>query len=276
MYHRSRVFLVPIVLALPLVGACSTGGAVSGVAIAPLVPSATYEREEELELSIDLGGQDLPIGISSNAVLDAGFQVEGEGTRVTVEHQTWEARATNPLAGTETADASQLEGATVFVLDARGRPTVISIPTSAGSADQFFDGTQLAHEFFPRLPGRTPSPGDAWTDTIAFTSIGSETESRVEQVVRYTAVGDSVVDGRAFFLIRADSDDRVGQEGITQGMSFRQDMTSTTRHTYLWDREAGLLHYSRLEGDLTGTMSVEAAGMQFGVRGRATTVMRRR
>lgn len=263
-------------LFLPLLAACASGGGGGGSPIAPGGATATYEWEGATQLSIDAGGQTLPVGLRSTAVLEARFRPEGRGTRVSLEFREWEARLDNPMAPAQTADVSMVRGETVFTLDGRGRPTVVSTPSLSGSAAQFLDATQLANAFFPRLPAQGLRPGAAWTDTIAFTSSNAAGEARVHQVVRYTAVGDTVVEGRTLLLIRGESDDRLAQGGSMEGMTFRQDLTGSSRHTYLWDAAAGILQSSRVESDLVGTMTVDAAGMSLGMSARGTVTMRRR
>jgi hypothetical protein len=272
---RRRGLPLALALLLPLAPACSTGGAPSGGAVLPVLSSATYEREEAFEVNIDLGGMNLPVVMEGSGTLEARFEPRGDGTRVTAEYRSWSASISNPMAGGQSADQTQIRGATVFDLDARGRVAVVSLPEVTGSAAELYDGTQFAHDFFPRLPGRLPEAGESWTDTIAYQSAAGGTDGRVESAVRYTAVGDTVVDGRRLLHIRGESQERMELRGSSDGETFTQSLRGTSTHTYLWDGQAGILHSSRVEGELTGSMAVESIGMQFPVRGGGRTVMRR-
>jgi hypothetical protein len=265
-----------LALALPLAAACGSGGPAPGGALVPTLASAAWDRDVTVDVRIDLGGQDLPVRITGSGVLEADFEPREGGVRVSAGYRSWSARATNPMAGTQTADESQIQGRTVFDLDARGRPTVVSVPTTTGAAAELFDGTQLAHEFVPRMPGRVPGAGESWTDTITYTSSIPGGESRSEQVVRYTAVGDTVVDGRTLLHIRAESEDRAEVRGSAEGQAFRQNFSGTSRHTYLWDGRDGVVHYSRVEGEMSGSMTMVGMGMEFPMRAGGTTEMRRR
>jgi hypothetical protein len=269
---RRSLFLSVLLLAG---AACSSGSSSPAGAVVPAVPSVTYEREGAMEMNIDLGGTNLPVVIRESGILEAHFEPRSDGARVSAEYRSWNASISNPMAGDQSADQTQIRGATVFDLDARGRVSVASLPEVTGTAQELFDGTQLAHDFFPRLPGRLPEPGESWTDTIAYESDSAGGRSQVESAIDYTAVGDTVLDGQRLLHIRAESQDRIEVRGTSGGQAFSQSLEGTSQHNYLWDGQAGALHTSRIEGVFAGSMTVDAVGMQFSVRGSGRTLMRR-
>lgn len=273
------LFLLLLPVLVTLAGCASGGGErpSGGLTALATVQSAVYERSQSMELSIDAGGQVLPVTVSDRSVLEVSFRPEGSSTRVSATVRSFEGRMTNPIAPTLTADASQIQGPVVFLLDPRGRPTVVSLPTTSGAAEQLFDGTQLAHEFGPRLPGRSAPTGSTWTDTIAYAVEGAGgMNSTVQQVVRYTVAGDTVVDGRSYLLIRGEGEDRIAQSGVTGGMQVSQDLNGTSVHMYFWDTGAGILHSGRVESTLIGSMTADVAPIPLAVRARGTATIQRR
>lgn len=238
--------------------------------------SATWEREASTELSIDAGGQVIPVRISQRSVLTARFRPEGADTRVSLVVEDFEGRMTNPMAPEVTATEGQIDGSVEFLLDRRGRPTILSLPTTSGGAAQLFDGWELVHGFVPRFPEGGVAPGATWADTISYAPEGSGMTGTVRQVVRYAAAGDSVIEGRSYRVIRAESDDRVEQRGATGGMQIAQTLEGTSTHLYLWDEEAGVLHSAQVESTLSGSMNVDVAPMPLGVRARGTSTLVRR
>lgn len=280
--HSSTRAPAPILLspalALLLAACASAGGGGEGVlSIVPAAGTTHYEREQTLELSIDAGGQLIPVNVAERSSMEMTRQRQGGNTRVTLAIRSYEGRTTNPMAPAVTGTVEQIQGPVIFDLDSRGRATPVSLPGVTGGASEMFNASQLVHELIPRLPGGPVAPGGSWTDTISYQSegVGGGSDA-VHLVVRYTAVGDTVVSGRSYLLIRAESQDRVQQQGSSGGMQFSQSLDGTSRHTYLWDLAEGVLHASRVEGNLRGSMTVDVAPMPLTVTARVTAATTRR
>jgi hypothetical protein len=235
------------------------------------VTSATYTRADSFDLDIDAGGQRIPVRVTSTGTHALTMSREGAATRFTALVQEFSGSSSNPMAPTVTSDGSGIAGPLVFNADAMGRVTVTSLPTLTGAAAQLFDPTGLAHTLFPRFPGEPVAAGTRWSDTLQYESDEAGAFSRVQSVITYTAAGDTLVDGRSYLLIRGEGTDRLQQSGTNAGTSFSQELSGPSTHLYLWDRDAGLLHSSRVEGTLQGTMTVDVAPGPLGVRARMVT-----
>jgi hypothetical protein len=253
-------------------GACaSPGGGSAPTGLSPSVTSATYTRADSFDLDIDAGGQRIPVRVTSMGTHALTMAREGTATRFTASLQDFTASSSNPMAPTVTSDGSGIVGPLVFDADDRGRVSVTSLPTVTGPSAQLFDPTGLAHTLFPRFPAEPVVAGVRWSDTLQYESDAGGAFSRTRSVITYTAAGDTVVDGRSYLLIRGESADQLQQSGTNAGTNFSQELSGTGTHRYLWDRGAGLLHSSRVEGTLQGTMTVDVAPGPLGVRARTVT-----
>lgn len=258
-------------LALAAGGCASAGGGSSSTGLSPSVTSATYTRADSFDLDIDAGGQRIPVRVTSMGTHALAMSREGTATRFSASLQSFTASSSNPMAPTVTSDGSGIVGPLVFDADARGRVSVTSLPTVTGPSAQLFDPTGLAHTLFPRFPAEPVVAGARWSDTLQYESDEGGAFSRTRSVITYTAAGDTVVDGRSYLLIRGESADQLQQSGTNAGTNFSQELSGPSTHVYLWDRGAGLLHSSRVEGTLQGTMTVDVAPGPLGVRARAVT-----
>lgn len=253
-------------------GACaSAGGGTPPHGLSPSVTSATYTRSDSFDLDIDAGGQQIPVRVTSTGTYALTMSREGASTRFSASVQDFSGSSSNPMAPTVTSDGSDIEGPLAFEADARGRVTVIALPTLSGPAAQLFDPTGLAQTLFPRFPDQPVVAGTRWSDTLQYESNQGGALSRVQSTITYTAAGDTVVDGRSYLLIRGEGTDRLQQSGTNAGTNFSQELSGPSTHLYLWDRDAGLLHSSRVEGTLQGTMTVDVAPGPLGVRARTVT-----
>lgn len=258
-------------IALASGGCASAGGGSPSSGLSPSVTSATYTRADSFDLDIDAGGQQIPVRVTSTGTHALTISRAGTGTRFAASVEEFSGTSSNPMAPPVTSDGSGIEGPLVFEADARGRVTVTSLPTVSGPSAQLFDPTGLAHTLFPRFPDEPVVAGTRWSDTLQYESDEGGSSSRVRSTITYTAAGDTVVDGRSYLLIRGESTDQLQQSGTNAGTSFSQELSGPSTHVYLWDRDAGLLHSSRVEGTLQGTMTVDVAPGPLGVRARTVT-----
>lgn len=263
---------VALVLATLTAAAC--GGTVPssgppGLAIGvPSPSSVTYLTGDTVVADVDVGGQSMQVQIANAATLGATFRGRGDGVEVTLAVREFRGQMANPMASAS-ADARGISGPLVFTLDRRGIATVVSMPALSGSAAELFTPLELAHGFFPRLPGRAVAVGGSWTDTIQYSGAQGPGSVSATVVMTYTVAGDTTVDGRSLVKVLAEGTSRTGASGVTTGMDFEQNVVGSVRGWFLWDQNRRLLVESFTESDGTGAMNVSAAPFPMGMRVRA-------
>jgi len=271
---RSRIpSLALVTLAL---AACGGGGPAGPPGLAygvPATPEVTYITGDTATMDIDAGGQAMQAFISSQATLGISFARAADGVQVTMTVEDLDARMSNPMASA-TADESGIQGPLVFTLDRRGAASVVSQPTVNETVSQFFQPLALAHQFFPRLPGRGAGVGESWTDTIRMEGEPGPGRLNSVSVMTFTVAGDSVVDGRSLLKIHVEGTTETSARGVTTGMDFSQTGSGTVTGWYLWDLQRGLLVESYAEADGRGSMEVAAAPFPLGMRLRSQSRVR--
>jgi hypothetical protein len=166
------------------------------------------------------------------------------------------------MAGPITLDESSVSGDLVFTLDRRGNAALVSAPTVDDAAGQLVPPVQIAHSFFPALPGTAVRPGDTWTDTISYGDDGGDAGAAAgvqRSVLAYTAVGDTVIAGRPLLEIAFDGTAEIRQTLAMQGMEIEQATDLELSGHVLWDLQGGLM-FERVTTS-TGTGSVRIATM---------------
>jgi hypothetical protein len=96
----------------------------------------------------------------------------------------------------------------------------------------------VAHSFFPALPGTAVGVGDTWSDTL---SVESAESGSLRNVLAYTVVGDTAVDGRSLLHIRTEGTSQVTQKLSMQGTEIEQTTNVTIAGHVLWDMQRGLM-----------------------------------
>lgn len=271
---RSRI--PSLALATLTLAACGGGGPAGPPGLAygvPTTPAVTYVSGDTSTMDIDAGGQAMQAFISSRMTLGVSFARAAEGVQVTMTVDDMDARVSNPMASA-TADESGIQGPLVFNLDRRGTASVVSQPTLNETAGQFFQPLSVAHQFFPRLPGRGAGVGESWTDTIRIEGEQGPGTVNSVSVLTFTVAGDSVVDGRSLLKIDMEGTHEVSARGVTTGMDFTQTGSGTMSGWYLWDLQRGLLVESYGEADARGSMEVSAAPFPLGMRLRTQSRVR--
>jgi len=248
---------------LPLV-AC--GGSTSPPALAyglPTPAEVSYDVRDSATISMQALGQSLDLQVESSAVYDLAFARADDGVTVTLTVAELDATVAVPMAGPITIDESSVSGDLVFTLDRRGDAALVSAPAVDDAAGQLVPPLQIAHSFFPALPGTAVRPGDTWTDTISYDgdgdAAGAGTVGVQRSVLEYAAVGDTVIAGRPLLQIAFNGTAEIRQTLSMQGMEIEQATDLQLTGHVLWDQQAGLM-FERVTAS-TGTGSVRVAMM---------------
>jgi hypothetical protein len=242
------------------------GGSTSPPSLAyglPTPADAAYEVLDTATISIEALGQSIDLQVESAAVYDLAFARADAGVTVTLTVAELDATVAVPMAGPITVDENSVSGDLVFTLDRRGDAALVSAPAVDEAAGQLVPPLQIAHSFFPALPGTPVRPGDTWTDTISYedtgdsTSVGGERLQR--SVLEYTAVGDTTIADRTLLQISFDGSSEIRQTISMQGMDIEQATDLQLTGHVLWDQRAGLM-FERVTTS-TGAGSVRISRM---------------
>lgn len=269
---RFRTLVSSLVLALPL-AACAGGGAPAGdmsgpPALAYAVPpggALTYVQGDTVEMAIDAGGQTMDVTVAMSALLDLAYAGGGDALEVTATYRDFEISATNPLAGSERGDESEIGGPIVFTIDRRGEGTLVSAPEIEGVSAQAVSPASMAAGFFPRLPGRAVVVGESWTDTVTVATDEDIGVSEGTTIYEFTAVGDTAVAEGTFMKVAFTSFDERTTESTMQGAEITQDVAGEGSGWYLWDSARNVVVQQYLEARLRGSMEVSMAPMPLGL-----------
>jgi len=227
----------------------------------PDTPSVVYLTESSQDISLDVPGMGpMTIQGASTATLALTFAPAEGGVQVTAAFDELTASMDQPMAPLS-ATESDIVGELVFVMDERGRGTVVSLPELRGSAEQLANPAGLVHSFFPRLPGGTAAPGETWTDTIKFDLQTSTADASTQSILTYTLVGDTVVDGADLLYVTYEGEMEAVTQADNQGMEMIQSFSGDVTGMFLWDPARGLMVFSESDEDLEGTTEIPAAGM---------------
>lgn len=269
---RFRVLFSTALVVAPLAacagGTASPGEMASPPALAYSVPpgnAATYIQGDTVEMEMDMGGQMLDVTVAMSATLDLAYAGAADAIEVTATYRDFDLTASNPMAGTQRGDESEIDGPIVFTIDRMGAGTLVSAPTVQGVAAQAVSPGAMAAGFFPRLPGRAVTMGETWTDTVSISTQEDAGTNEGTTVYVFTAVGDTVVAGRSLLKVSFTSDDERTSLMSQQGADIRQDVSGSGDGFYLWDAGRNLVVEQYIEARLRGTMEVSVAPMPFGL-----------
>ena len=132
----------------------------------------------------------------------------------------------------------------------------------------------MAHNMFPRLPGRGVSAGETWVDTIRYSGETAGSEISAVTVATYMVAGDTVVDGRSLLRITSEGTSEQTAKGAIAGQNFEQTVSGDLDGVYLWDMARGVMIHAFVDTDMRGTMNVAAAPFPLNIRMRGQSVMR--
>ena len=268
---RPRFFLPALLLVAP-VAACAGGGGPGEMsappALAYAVPpggAATYLQSDTIEMAIDAGGQFIDVTVQMNATLDMAYAGGGDAVEVTTTFREFELSASNPMAGTQRADESEIDGPLVFTIDRTGAGTLVSAPELGEVVATGLSPASMAAGFFPRLPGRAVAAGETWTDTVTVDTRDESGTTRGTTIYDFTAVGDTVVDGRTYLKVTFTTFDERVAETQQMGAEIVQDVAGDGDGFYLWDATRNLVVQQFIEARLQGAMEVSMAPVPLGV-----------
>ncbi len=269
---RSRALLPTLLVALPLAG-CAGGTAAPGqmsgppaLAYAPPpAGTATYVQGDTVQMEMDMGGQMMDVTVAMSSLLDLAYAGTGDAIEVTATYRDFEITASNPMAGTQSGDESEIDGPIVFTIDRRGEGTLVSAPTIDGVSAQAVSPASMAAGFFPRLPGRAVSAGEMWTDTVNISTDEETGTNEGTTIYEFTAVGDTVVNGATLLKVTFNSTDERMTEMSQMGAEITQDVSGEGEGFYLWDAGRSLVVEQYMEARLRGTMEVSMAPVPFGL-----------
>lgn len=261
-----------VAAAMTSVASCG-GGPPAPPALAygvPAEPEASYVVTDTGRVSIDALGQSMAIDVGAAALYRLAFARADDGVRVTVSVEDLDATITVPMTGPMSIDESSVTGDLVFTLDRRGDVTVVSMPEIDAAAGQLVPAEQIAHSFFPALPGTAVVVGDRWTDTTAYES---EAGGGQTSIIEYTVVGDTLVDGTSLLNIALRGTAEMTQALSMQGTEISQATNLEIEGLVLWDLRRGVMVERVTSSSGTGTVRAAllpaALPTRFEMRSRA-------
>ena len=273
--HRSVV----TALAVPL-AACAAGSA-SPPALAYRLPepaAASYDVLDTATISIEALGQSLDLDVRSTAVYDLAFTGTADGVSVTLSVADLDATVAVPLAGPMSIDESSVSGDLVFTLDRRGNASMVSAPVVDDAVGQLVPPLQIAHSFFPALPGNVVRVGDTWTDTISYENQGYATggDGMQRSILQYSAVGDTVIAGTSLLAIAFTGTAETRQTLSMQGTEIEQATDLQLEGHVLWDLEKGLMFERVTRSTGEGRVRIATMPTELPTRFRSTSRVRLR
>jgi hypothetical protein len=236
----------------------------------PSEPVASYSVTDTGRISIEALGQSMGIDVGAAAAYRVSFARADDGVQVSITVTDLAATITVPMAGPVTIDESSVTGDLVFTLDRRGDVSVVSTPEIDEPAGQLVPPQQIAHSFFPALPGVAVAVGDRWTDTIQYESEAGGGET---SILEYTVVGDTVVAGTSLLNIAFGGTAETTQALSMQGTEISQSTRLEIEGHVLWDLQRGIM-FERVSS-ASGRGTVRAALLpaelptRFAMRSRA-------
>lgn len=263
-------------LVLP-VAACGGGSPPALAYGLPTPATASYDVFDTATISIQAPGQSLDLRVESSALYDMAFARADDAVTVTLTVADLDATVSVPMAGAIPVDESSVAGELVFTLDPRGAATLVSAPTVDDAVGQLVPAMQIAHSFFPALPGTAVQIGDTWSDTISYEDDGSVAgtgRGMQRSIVDYTAVRDTVIAGAALLRIDFDGTSEIRQTLDMQGMGIEQSTNLQLEGHVLWDMERSRM-FERVTRS-TGAGTVRVTVMPTELPTRVQTVSRAR
>lgn len=225
----------------------------------PSPPMGTYQIVDTTEFSIVTPMGDMAVNSGMDLTVAMTFERAAAGVRVTGSVENFTASMTNPMTGTQSADADDLSGALDYTIGRRGDVEVTSLPELPAAAEQLSPFSSIARELFPPLPDAVVEPGGMWVDTVTWTTELSVGETTSTAVLSYTLVGDTLVDGRSLLHFTVVGEASAEADVNQGGMAMTQTMAGSTGGIIFWDTDRGLPVYQESDRALEGTLSI--AGM---------------
>ncbi len=260
------------VAALTLALTACGGGGPAGMGYAvPSSGSVTYMTADTTVIDIDAMGQMMQMSQTADGQMTAAFASAGDGVEVTMTVDDYSGRMNQPMGAPVTANESGIDGPMVFTMDRMGNVTVGSKPNVSGNAELLFTPLSTMYTFFPGLPGGAVAAGDMWTDTVSYSGVEGPGEVDVLMIMSYSAVGDTMVDGRTLMKINVTGGSESEASTNMQGMDVFQSIQGEVDGFVLWDSQAGVMYERRYNLSGQGTIDVSMAPQPLSISARGTS-----
>lgn len=223
------------------------------------VSAAAYSFADSTSVSLSVMGQSMRLSQEGVAEYEVTFGEAPSGVGVTFAVRSMDATLSQPMGAPVRIDESMVQGDLAFALDRQGNATVDRRPTVADEASQMVSGLSLAHTFFPALPGRAAMPGESWVDSLTYSGQEGPGTREESAVLRYTVVGDTVVDGRALLHIGVEGTTSLHNDMEFSGMQVSQTSELEVSGFVLWDVQRGVMFEQYKESAGSGQVSVPIA-----------------
>ena len=216
----------------------------------PSPPSAVYQIADTMVGRRGHAPGGIAITAEATVTMGLAFATDPGGVRVTGTVEAFAASMTNPMMGTETADADDLSGNLEAVISRHGVKEQVSFPEPLVQSVRCLP-FRSSPTFSPRLPDGDVDPGATWVDTVNASYDGEEISITTTTISTYTLVGDTLVEGRGLVHIAVENEvttDLVIEEG-----GITQNVAGPASGFVLWDPERRLVAYVEYERDVGGT-----------------------
>ena len=231
----------------------------------PALNPLTYSAADTARVDIELQpGMPLEqkMGQSSRVRLSFAPTMGTAGNlTVTAQFIEFGAFMESSMTGREDVGADAVQGEFTLSVTPEGVVEEVAGPDLPPEVQQMMMGQNMFADFFVRLPNRVVTPGETWTDTVSTTNDMDGATSTTTMITVSTLRGDTTVAGRRLWIIDRSRSSHALVEGNVQGMDMRNEMSGTVSETTLWDPARRLLVSSRGTGEMTGSVSMPAAGM---------------
>lgn len=232
----------------------------------PSLAEVVYAYADTSVVAVSVMGQTFEISQRGTARYGVDFASAPQGVEVTLSVEALSAALAQPMGAPIRIDQDDVQGELVFTLDRRGGALLTQRPDVRDEAVMMVSPLALAHTFFPRLPGRAAVAGESWVDTISFEGGDGAGERFERSVLRYTVVGDTVVDGRALLVIAMEGTTQSSHDMSISGMSVSQSSELEVDGLVLWDVQRGLMVESVRTATGSGTATVPVAPAPLPIR----------
>lgn len=234
------------------------------------VADLQYDVADTTSVGVSVMGQNMALGQEGTALFAVRLAPAAAGIDVTLTVEEMAVVVSQPLGAPIRLDESDIQGPLVYSLDRQGNATVAQVPEVRDEASQMISGLALAHGFLPGLPGRALQPGESWVDTVSFEGLDGPGSRSETSVVRYTVLGDTVVEGRSLLSISMDGSTTTSNDMEISGMTVSQTSELELDGHLLWDLSAGLMIESRRSASGSGTVRVPVAPAPLPIEIRTT------
>ncbi len=223
---------------------------------------ATYTFADTMRFAIEAGGMgDLEIDVAYRGTARIELAAGAGGLAATVDVLTFQGGFSNPMAGSVSADASDIDGPVRLRLSPRGETEIVELPSVTQAFEQVAGMEEIVRDLFVRLPGTPLDVGGTWTDTIRGREEDGETLTIRRSILTATVTADTTLAGRTLKVVETSYENTLNLSGTSGGTRISQRLSGTTTGTFLWDPDRALLVARREDGAMSGTLSLPEMGI---------------